>query len=82
MRETTAAAGDVIDEWARLQAEVMPRVASILLLVRDAAASSPEAQRLDDQVTADRMRRMLHHSEFLARRGHCASAYQCSGRRT
>jgi AcrR family transcriptional regulator len=68
MREKTASAAEVIDEWARLQIEVMPRVAPILLLVRDAAASSPDAQRLHDQVMADRMKRMLHHSEFLDRR--------------
>ncbi|MGO4689992.1 TetR/AcrR family transcriptional regulator [Glaciibacter sp. 2TAF33] len=69
MREATTTAGEVIDGWARLQVEVMPRVAPILLLVRDAAATSPEAQRLDDEVSADRMTRMLHHSEFLSHRG-------------
>jgi AcrR family transcriptional regulator len=70
MREATAAVEDIIDEWARLQVEVMPRVAPLLLLLRGAAVSSPDAQRLLDETAADRMKRMLHHGEFLLRHGH------------
>jgi AcrR family transcriptional regulator len=65
MRESADSPRAIIANWASLQIEVMPRVAPILLLVRDASASAAEARQLHDLVKADRMKRMLHHSTFL-----------------
>ena len=45
--------------WAELATEVAPRVAPVLLLVRDAAATDPEMRDLAVALEAARHRRMV-----------------------
>jgi AcrR family transcriptional regulator len=59
----------IIEGWGVLAAEVAPRVAPILLLVRD-AASDPEMARLQAELDQQRLVRMSHNAETLARGGH------------
>jgi AcrR family transcriptional regulator len=70
MRAHTSSAAQIIENWARLQIEVSPLVVPILLLVRAAAATGPDARQLRDSLNADRRARMLHHAVFLAEAGH------------
>jgi AcrR family transcriptional regulator len=60
----------IIANWARLSAEVAPRVAPVLLLVRTAAATDPDMQVLKDELDSQRLARMAHNAEALARGGH------------
>jgi AcrR family transcriptional regulator len=60
----------ILEEWGRLTTEVAPRVAPILLLIRTAAASDPEALRLRDEMDADRLRRMTDNARRLKKAGH------------
>jgi AcrR family transcriptional regulator len=60
----------IIASWARLSREVAPRMAPILLLVRAAAATDPEMQRLQDELAAQRLVRMAHNADALAQPGH------------
>jgi AcrR family transcriptional regulator len=60
----------IIATWARLSAEVAPRVAPVLLLVRTAAATDPDMQVLKDELDTQRLGRMAHNAEALARGGH------------
>jgi len=53
----------------RLAAEVAPRVAPLQSLLIQAAHSDAEMARLLDQISAQRMTRMQHNAEALARRG-------------
>ena len=61
---------DLLRGWGRLSAEVAPRVAPLLLLVKVAAAHDPElsdvARKLDDS----RRRRMTDNARRLAEAGH------------
>ena len=59
----------IIANWAKLSTEVAPRAAPILLLVRKAAANDPEMQTLMDELDAQRLARMAHNADALARRG-------------
>lgn len=52
--------------WAELLAEVMPLVAPLLLLVRDAAAHDPEMRAVLAELDADRLRRMTANAHRLA----------------
>ncbi len=52
-----------------LAAEVAPRVAPLQLLLIQAGQSDEETARLWDQISAQRMTRMRHNAEALARRG-------------
>ena len=70
MRAHTSSAEQIIENWARLQIEVSPLVVPILLLVRAAAASAPDARQLRDSLNADRRARMLHHAVFLGEAGY------------
>lgn len=58
-------AAAVIREWATLAAEVMPRVAPIMLLVRSAAANDPALAELLEKQTAQRLERMTHNAGRL-----------------
>jgi len=60
----------IIASWARLSTEVAPRVAPVLLLVRAAAATDPEMQVLQEELHAQRLVRMTHNADALARAGH------------
>jgi AcrR family transcriptional regulator len=61
---------DIIAAWGALTAEVMPRVAPILLLIRAAAATDPEVETLLEEMDADRLRRMTDNARQLRDHGH------------
>ncbi len=56
----------IIGNWGRLTAEVAPRVAPILLLIRSAAAADPEMASLLAETDLQRIRRMRHNANALA----------------
>src|SRR5207342_305853 len=60
----------IIRGWGVLTMEVAPRVAPVLLLVRDAAASDPELARLQEEMDAARLTRMRHNARTLLKGGH------------
>jgi AcrR family transcriptional regulator len=60
----------IIEGWGALTAEVAPRAAPILLLVRSAAATDPEVATLLDEMDADRLRRMTDNARRLRDAGH------------
>ena len=60
----------VVKGWAKLAAEVAPRVAPILGLVREAAVLDPTLRELEDELDSDRLRRMRANARFLADAGH------------
>ncbi len=60
----------VIEGWGRLTAEVAPRVAPILLLLRDAAGGDPAAAELHDELDRNRLKRMTANARHLVRGGH------------
>jgi AcrR family transcriptional regulator len=61
---------EIIEAWGRLTAEVAPRVAPVLLLIRAAAASDPEVAVLLEEMDADRLRRMHENATRLRAGGH------------
>jgi AcrR family transcriptional regulator len=61
---------EVIEGWGRLVSEVAPRIAPLLLLLRDAAQADPEAASLHDELDRDRLARMADNARFLANAGH------------
>jgi len=60
----------IVRGWGVLTMEVAPRVAPVLLLVRDAAASDPELARLQEEMDAARRTRMAHNARTLLNGGH------------
>ena len=60
----------IIRGWGVLTMEVAPRVAPVLLLVREAAASDPELARLQEEMDAARLTRMTHNARTLLKGGH------------
>jgi AcrR family transcriptional regulator len=60
----------IIEGWGTLVAEIAPRSAPILLLVRDAAGMDPELRTLLDELDADRLRRMTDNAHRLHAAGH------------
>ena len=60
----------IIRGWGRLSAEVAPRVAPILLLLRAAAATDPVMAGLQAEMDAGRLRRMTRNAGHLAEAGH------------
>ena len=60
----------IIKAWGALTAEVAPRVAPILLLIRSAAATDAEAVVLLEEMDADRLRRMTGNARRLRDAGH------------
>jgi AcrR family transcriptional regulator len=63
-------AREIIAGWGALTAEVAPRVAPILLLIRDVAATDAEGQALLAEMDADRLRRMTQNARRLRDAGH------------
>ncbi|HEV2643787.1 MAG TPA: hypothetical protein VGT98_13820, partial [Candidatus Elarobacter sp.] len=59
-----------IAAWGALTAEISPRVAPILLLIRAAAASDPEVFEPLDEMDKDRLRRMTLNARRLHDAGH------------
>lgn len=68
LREPNPAA--VIRHWGALTAEVAPRAAPILLLIRTAAATDPEMAALHQEAEAARLERMEHNARHLHERGY------------
>jgi AcrR family transcriptional regulator len=66
LQETEVAPRAVIDGWGRLTAEVAPRIAPILLLLRDAANADRAAADLYDELDANRLARMSANARYLA----------------
>lgn len=60
----------IVRGWARLAAEVAPRVTPVLLLVRDAAIIDPGLRGLATEVEEERRRRMQENASALHRAGH------------
>src|SRR5580765_8232689 len=60
----------IIRGWGVLAMEVAPRVAPVLLLVREAAASDRELARLQAEMDAARLARMTHNARTLLVAGH------------
>jgi len=60
----------IIQGWGVLTMEVAPRVAPVLLLVRDADASDPELAGLQAEMDAARLTRMTHNARTLLEAGH------------
>jgi AcrR family transcriptional regulator len=60
----------IIRAWGALSAELAPRAAPILLLIRDAAASDLEVRALLGEMDADRLRRMTENARRLRDAGH------------
>lgn len=60
----------IIRAWAKLAAEVSPRISPIMLLVRDASAVDPELDRLRADLEAQRLVRMTKNARALAAAGH------------
>jgi len=60
----------IIQNWANFATQVTPRVAPILLLVRSAAASSPELAALWEELEDQRLERMTDNARHLLDRGH------------
>jgi AcrR family transcriptional regulator len=60
----------IIEAWGALTAEVAPKVAPILLLMRAAAAIEPEGRALLEELDTDRMRRMTQNARRLRDAGH------------
>lgn len=66
LHDHDADARDVISGWAALTREVAPRIAPILLLVRDAAAHDAAMAGLRDELSAARLERMQANARRLA----------------
>jgi AcrR family transcriptional regulator len=59
----------LVEEWGALMTEVAPRVAPIVLLLREVAGSDPEAAALFDEIESDRLARMADNAAALHRIG-------------
>ena len=60
----------IIEGWGALTAEVAPRVAPILLLIRTAAATDPEVAELLEELDTHRLTRMSDNARRLRDGGH------------
>jgi AcrR family transcriptional regulator len=61
---------NIIKAWGTLTAEIAPRVAPILLLIRDVAATDTEIRALLEDMDGDRLRRMTDNARRLRDAGH------------
>jgi AcrR family transcriptional regulator len=60
----------IVRGWGQLTAEVAPRIAPIMLLVRSAAAADPEMAGLLAEISTARLSRMTRNARNLAVAGH------------
>ncbi len=60
----------VIEGWGRLTTEVAPRIAPLLLLLRDASGGDPAAAALQADLDASRHARMRHNARYLVDGGY------------
>lgn len=70
LQTTESDPGAVMRGLGQLSAEVAPLVAPILLLIRDAAATDADMVALRAELDDERLRRMIHNAENLAKAGH------------
>jgi AcrR family transcriptional regulator len=61
---------NIIKAWGTLTAEIAPRAAPILLLIRDVAATDTEVRALLEEMDTDRLRRMTDNARRLRDAGH------------
>ena len=78
LRATEPDPRKVIQGWGRLTAEVAPRVAPILLLLRNAADGDAAAAALHDELDGDRLARMTDNARYLVEGGHVRSGIRLS----
>jgi len=69
LQRSEVAAVDVVRGFGRLSAEVGPRVAPILLLIRDGAAGSADVAALRAELDDQRLQRMTQNARTLGSRG-------------
>lgn len=69
----------IIAGWGRLSAEVAPRIAPLMLLLRDAAGGDPRAAALLKELDDDRYARMTHNARSLVDGGHTRPEIDLSG---
>jgi len=67
---------DIIRGWGALTTEVAPRIAPILLLVRDAATTDPDMADLKTEIDLQRLERMTGNAHRLAVGGHLRSGIE------
>jgi AcrR family transcriptional regulator len=60
----------IIEAWGAFVSEIAPRAAPILLLIRAAATTDPDALALLNEMDADRLRRMTLNARRLHNAGH------------
>jgi AcrR family transcriptional regulator len=70
IRDTEPDPRQILAAWGAFTAEIGPRVAPILTLARDAAASDPEIATLLGEISAARHERMTINARGLADAGH------------
>ena len=70
LHETESDPRKIIEAWGALTAEIAPRVAPILLLIRAAAATDPKILALLEEMDNDRLRRMTLNARRLHDAGH------------
>lgn len=61
---------EIIEGWGAFVAEIAPRAAPILLLIRDVAATDTEVRALREEMDTDRLRRMTVNARRLGDAGH------------
>ena len=70
LHDQSSDARQIIAAWGRLTAEVAPRVAPILLLIRAAATADAEVRALAEELDDERLRRMTDNARRLREGGH------------
>ncbi len=73
IRDTEPDPRRILAAWGAFTAEIAPRVAPVLALARDAAASDPEVARTLDQISAARLDRMTINARGLVDACHLRS---------
>lgn len=70
IRDTEPDPRRILAAWGAFTSEIAPRVAPILMLARDAAASDPEVALTLEQISAARLDRMALNARGLFEAGH------------
>ena len=70
IRDTEPDPRQILTAWGTFTAEIGPRVAPILTLARDAAASDPDIAAVLEQISAARLARMTVNARGLSDAGH------------
>ena len=70
LQRSAAPATEIIRGFGKLSAEVAPRIAPLLLLIRDGAGASAEVAALKAELDEQRLERMTHNARNLATARH------------